>query len=504
MAVDEVSQQEHPSELEDLIPEVREIDRRRRRRRAYVGIALLLVVVLVVALLVAIGGRGTSTPLPQGMLGPAWSSSLAQANVPPGLQGWPGLTLEGLSCPVIGECVAVGARTSGRAIQAAVVAQQGGKWGSPIIVGPDPSHGSTDLRLVSCIFSETCIASTGEAPAEFLVAENHGHWSHNHVLPFSPAEEIPVATACSSDGQCWFIVTEISQTGSTDNTYAVGEKAGHWLAPFRLGSLGGKAVQHRLSGVLNARISCAAPSTCTVVGYQRYAGAPVSFAQSETEGRWGRAAPAIKTFSSLVSPNNFNWHAPLSFSCTSPNSCLFVGSHGVDQEIAGRWLAPAESVGDAGPYKDDNYPQVTCATEALCMASGYSQNARGTRVVTFAQADVAGHWQRPQLLLGLGTNGNGALIQGASCPSTSTCDLVGQFNGSKRGWGRVLSVEARYDHSRWHYWIVSLGTTRDQTAIDGLSCTRGACWVIGNERSRGGVLVRGFVYRFAVPPGGQS
>lgn len=56
MKVDEISREEQAPEVEDLIPEVREIERRRRMRLAVV-LALLLAIVLMVALLAAIGGR---------------------------------------------------------------------------------------------------------------------------------------------------------------------------------------------------------------------------------------------------------------------------------------------------------------------------------------------------------------------------------------------------------------------------------------------------------------
>jgi hypothetical protein len=99
MKVDEICREERVSEVEDLIPEVREIERQRRTGLA-VGIALLLAILLVVALVIAIGGRGSSPPLPHGMFGPPSSGLLATANVPSGLTTYPTLDLQGLAWPV--------------------------------------------------------------------------------------------------------------------------------------------------------------------------------------------------------------------------------------------------------------------------------------------------------------------------------------------------------------------------------------------------------------------
>ena len=527
MKVDEISREEQAPEVEDLIPEVREIERRRRMRLAVV-LALLLAIVLMVALLAAIGGRGSSPPLPHGMLGPASSESLATANEPGGLTTFPNFDLQGLTCPAKGQCVAVGDREVGTEVQAAVVEQRGDTWGRPILVGPSPSATTTGLRLISCATSSSCIASTGDAETAFLVSESHGRWSGNHVLSLNPRWEDPLATACSSDGQCWLIVVEggMRVDGGIGTTYAVGERDGRWLAPFRLGGPDFQPVSHRNSGVLGASISCASASSCTVVGVQRLRGDPASFAQTETDGRWGRAVPAFKAITGSSSPLRLTWVAEQPFACTSSTSCLLASGRwpiiDVDQEMAGRWLKRVSTVGHAGPYVDATFA-LACSSDALCMASGYSTNPGNRRLVAFAQADVNGHWLGPQLLRGLGPSI--PTIDGDQCPTSTTCDVVGIFATTRAPAAfedpattddsrRVLSFEATYAGSGWHYWIVSL-SPRDNTMVDGIACTASGCWVIGNKFGRGSsaesctVVTTGtsctpralgaFVYKFAPP-----
>jgi hypothetical protein len=89
-------------------------------------------------------------------------------------------------------------------------------------------------------------------------------------------------------------------------------------------------------------------------------------------------------------------------------------------------------------------------------------------------------------------------VWGAACPTTSTCDVIGQFQTAPR---RNLSFEATFSGSSWHYWILSLGGAPDGTIINGISCSGGACWVTGNEFGKGGVPLKGFVFPFGSPSG---
>lgn len=462
-------------------------------------------------------------PTPPGMLGPAWSPSLSTANVPTDATTWPAVELIALSCPAPGECVAVGDVRRGTDSRAVVIQQHGGTWGAPQFVGPQSESASTSLGLVSCLSDGDCIAGSGHGPGstEMLVSRTDGEWSSNHPLrPLGDSGDwFQKATACSTDGQCWLLVVELRYAtcpaaqptceGHPQSwIYAIGEKGGSWSAPVRLGGPSFRFDPRKDWGAQDAQISCSQFSSCDVVGVQLIHGDPVNFVQREVGGLWGRPLPMDALDKSTPRMFRIAWGLGVDppIACTSSRTCLVAGSlhngtvGAVDQELNGRWLAPVSGVGVSGAQVQARVVRVACHTRSICVAAGYSRDAKGNHVVTFTQVEVDGHWLRPQLLRGLGDTGNGAIVVDAKCPTSSTCDVIGQFSTTDSTNSRTLSFESSYSGSHWHFWIVSLAGAPDETILQALSCAGGMCWVTGTLYGRGHkTVLEGVVFPFRVP-----
>lgn len=538
---DEVRAPEYPAasvpEIEGLIPEERESQRRRRRRLAVLWGAPLLVVALLASLaLVGVIGRSSTPTAPTaptaptfpGEIGPGWSPSLSTANVPTHATRWPAVELIGLSCPAKGECVAVGDVRHGSDSRAVVVQQRGGTWSAPQFVGSPSESASTSLGFVSCLSDGDCIASTGHnaGSTELLVSRIDAKWSSNHQLPRLGAsgDWFQKATACSTDGQCWLLVVELlwatcpaahpTCEGHPQSwIYAIGEKGARWSALVRLGGPSFRFDARTDWGGQDAQISCSQSSSCEVAGIQLIQGDPVNFVQREVGGVWGRALPVDALDKSTPRTFRIAWGLGVDppIACTSSRTCLVAGSlrdgtvGAVDQELDGRWLTPVSGIGVSGSHVQAKVVRVACHTRSICVAAGYSSDAKGNHVVTFTQVEVDGHWLRPQLLRGLGNTGNGAVVVDAKCPTSSTCDVVGQFSTTDSANGRTLSFEASYSGSHWHYWIVSLGGAPDETILQALSCAGGECWVTGTVYSKHELVpLEGVVFPFMAPLGSGS
>jgi hypothetical protein len=309
-------------------------------------------------------------------------------------------------------------------------------------------------------------------------------------------------TACSSDGQCWLILGAQSFAHANLWTYAIGEKDGHWMPPYRLGGPHFQLRGH--DQTVYAYISCSLVSSCTVAGGQLQHDELETFVQTEVGDRWGPALPIPRVASGPAVPFKFAFAANAPIYCTAPDTCLLAGTGkdqggAVDQEVDGRSSTLVSGIGLEAPYVQSIVERVACHTDALCVATGYSYTAGQLRVLAFAQVEVKGHWLRPLLLRGLGNTGNGAMVDGAQCPTASTCDVIGQFRTTDTSTGRTLSFEATYSASQWHYWIVSLGSRPDQTYLLAMSCAGGRCWVTGSVYGKGGTSIEGVVFPLTAP-----
>jgi hypothetical protein len=211
----------------------------------------------------------------------------------------PGLdAISSMSCPSAGNCVAGGANLSRNGIQAFVVSQQRGTWGTAI---PVPglirlnTAGNAQIRSVSCPSAAYCAAggfysrADGSRPA-FVVSETNGTWGRaRQVLGLATPSNAEIdSLSCASAGNCsaggqYYIPA----TGASE-AFVASEKHGAWGTAIPVPGL------IRLNTAGDAEISslsCGAAGNCSAGGYYsaRSDGTPHAFIVSEQHGTWGSA-----------------------------------------------------------------------------------------------------------------------------------------------------------------------------------------------------------------------
>lgn len=419
---------------------------------------------------------------------------------------WPGIELYGIACAGVGRCVAVGDHTSGgtnQSTSAVVVEEHGGTWGAPLDVGPEPS---SDLSLVACASSASCIADSGFL-ADWHLAESDGRWGANHpiripgLLPYGTTWG--TQTACSPGGGCWLIDSAIISARGTPSSvtrsFAIGETDGRWRAPYELGGDTVLGPGGALKYVFSSSISCWSRHECETVETGTNLKVVATVVQAERDGRWG-AAMVVPGLTSGADKKGFSPIFIKSIACTSAGNCLVGGYENgarqvgvVDQEVDGSWLGPRAGIGVAGPYRQSEVLGVACDGRAICAAAG--DVSRSYPELPFVQLEIDGRWQRPSLISRLGRP-DSVFVNGLACPTTTTCEVIGSL--SSENW--QATFVARSTGASWSSWLVAAdGSTVLEFSTDALSCAGGACWAVGTTYGGASVPIAAYVFPITAP-----
>jgi hypothetical protein len=201
-------------------------------------------------------------------------------------------TLNSVSCPAAGACVAAGTyRTNGNQGELFVVREVAGRWQGAIQLpgsGKLITYLGSTIGEVSCTSAATCevggTLQTGKSTTRgFLAAETNGRWDL-YVLPDGAGSTItglscPAPGYCAAGGQR---LNSPSPTSFPASMMVIDEVAGHW----------GKTVSldNAYIGATNTisiyGISCAAPRSCGAVGnLAAYHGLPFGIVANETPAK---------------------------------------------------------------------------------------------------------------------------------------------------------------------------------------------------------------------------
>jgi hypothetical protein len=483
--VEQISPGEGTPEVEDLIPEVREIQRR-RRSRLLDRVALLVVGAVVV--LAAIFGAGAAGIGPvRGLLGGGTSAEALGSSIQ-GIATWPSFSPFDISCPQAGACVVVGIGDVKHRNQLVFADQRGVAWGAPVNV-PTPNNTWWNHQGIACSNVDLCVTGDGIANLA-LIAPQQGKWLGFHLLPFPHPyghSLLQASYACSPGGSCWAIVQHwapIHGIPGASADYAVGETGGRWLRPYRLAS--SVHVRGQALVTVQAQIVCPSTNSCTVGGIAYFSkGAWRDFVQAELNGTWSAAsvAPSAKT-------DPFRLSFPPAFSCTA-TSCLLGGSvdnvGAVEQEANGRWLPPVVGLGASKRFVQSEVLAVACHGANLCVATGEATRPNVVNV-PFVQTEVNGRWFAPVQMPGLAGQAYPWSTQ-AACTGSETCEVVGQENltptpqctqHTSGGVACFPTLVARYSGSRWRYLLITFNGALSNVGIMNMSCAETSCWLVGN------------------------
>jgi len=386
--------------------------------------------------------------------------------IPPGGQIW----IDGLSCPSINDCVAVGADSSatGGDDQGVIETEIDGSWTASI---PDPSQVNDQLDAVSCPTAGACVAvgvitDYSEAPDTPMIAETliDGTWQATEVtLPGTSFSMTGIScistTSCVAVGSSgWGTAVAETLSGTTWTAGLVGLE----------GSLGGVSCQPE------------APLRCVAVGSAGDGSAQI---EALSRGTW-TAVGGIGIPGEQVSLS--------SVSCPSPTACQAVGSAQVgmtgdfvsplDVQLAGSVWTAAVLPGPAGAPTSDTggLGSVSCAYADQCTAVGWvfnnTDDVNDFPEVGFIQVDrlADGQWT-PGGLVGPPASSENAV----SCPAAHACVAVGSISDDLSRPHPLIAVQTGTGPPATGWILTSLPSV---TAVwKAVSCgAPGSCVAVGD------------------------
>jgi hypothetical protein len=356
-----------------------------------------------------------------------------------------------MSCASAGNCSAGGSYTSAAGMQAFVVTETKGTWGT---ARPVPgltalnTGGNASVSAVSCASPGNCSAGgyyalTSGQQVAFVVSETNGTWHPALEVPGMAALNKGVAQvsalSCASPGNCGaggfytlssglqaaFVVTESGGTWETAETVPGTQRL----------NAGGKATIQS--------VSCPAPGACSAGGY--YASSQVdvvpalqALSVSQTGGTWRGAAEVPGT----AALNGGGWAEINAVSCVSAGNCGAGGEYTggaptteafVVTETHGTWGTATEVRGIAALNARGlaAVESVSCASAGNCGAGGFYQNSSFDNQA-FVVSEANGTWGSAREVPGtaaLNKGGSGgAAVFSVSCPSPGNCGAGGYYS----------------------------------------------------------------------------
>ncbi len=252
------------------------------------------------------------------------------------------VSLNGVSCPAIDSCVAVGSySTSTGAVEPLTVAQAvlgSLSWGQPaaqVALPPDASLGSqsADLQAIACSSAGNCQAvgsyTNATGGTEPMVAtEAGGTWAQAVGIPAAGNANAQLqAIFCMSAGNCEAVGQDGG--GGADQPMAVAESNGQWGAATQLSlpvDAGTSSSDGRETSLDS--VSCTTPTDCQAVGgYVDSGGSQEPLAETETNGIWGLTTGGITPPTDAAGTAGAQTANLNGIACFPLTNCLAVGDY---------------------------------------------------------------------------------------------------------------------------------------------------------------------------------
>lgn len=344
--------------------------------------------------------------------------------------------LNGVSCPTPATCVAAGYYGPQGAVSNLAETLSGGTWSSAGL--PPPSVGLADpnpsLDGVSCPAAGTCVAAglyddQNSNTHGMIETLSGGTWSP--AEPPAPANAAPdpaaglYSVACPAPGSCVAV-------GSYDDQQGIAQAMTETLA-------GGTwtAAEAPLPGpppgpddfAALLSVSCPAPGNCVAVGYYGKEGDFSALIETLSGGTWTPATAPLPA-------GEADLGAELDgISCPAPGTCVAVGEYNVpdyrEHALAetlsgGTWTAttaPAPAgISDAALFA------VSCPAPGTCAAAGETGMSTGSPHGLLATLS-GGTWTPVAAPLPAGASAGESRLSGVACPTVGSCVAVGSYTG---------------------------------------------------------------------------
>lgn len=412
------------------------------------------VIMSAVALLAAIGVAGCSghgsTSAPGGSSG-SLSWSAARAPLPAAASGQYAQLVD-VSCPDVGDCVAVGgdeaSGAGGDASQGLAETLSDGTW-TPTLLPGVSSKNYAMLVAVSCPARGTCVAvgytnAAANAYAPVIETLSGGRWVS--VKPPLPADADTTGqaalddVACPAAGTCvatgWYNIH-----GDLGDAYVDSLANGTWTAASV--PLPPDAAQQQFtsnpSTNVNA-VACPQPGICVATGqYQDHSGQTVPLIATLSGGSWTTArAPLPADAAAAV-----RWPGALfTLGCPAPGACIaaglyFVGSgqprYLTETQSGGTWTAaalplPADAAADQqwSKYESTGISWLTCESAGTCVALASYVN-KANEPLSLIETLSGKTWTAARPPLPAGATPSTIYLSKVSCPAAGHCVAVGQY-----------------------------------------------------------------------------
>ena len=343
--------------------------------------------------------------------GAVWSD--VTVGVPSGSRG---SGLQGVSCPQVGLCEAVGWSVNSSGVKS-VVAQRlsnetharYNQWGLQPAPNPEGAK-AAGLSGVSCASASACLAVgsyTNGSGTEVTLAESGDgtSWSSPWSIQSTPNPSGAKAAhlsgvSCASASACLAVGSYTNSSG-VEVTLAESWNGSSWSIQSTPNPEGAKAA--RLSGV-----SCASASSCTAVGsYTNGSGTEVTLAESWNGSSW--------SIQSTPNPSGAKAARLSGVSC-SALTCTVVGSYtngsGTEATLSESWNGSAwsiQSTSNPEGAKATSLNGVACSSHLCLAAGGFTDSNSVKRSLSEAR-------------LGLGP-------QAGTEPATNLSSTSSQLNG---------------------------------------------------------------------------
>lgn len=440
---------------------------------------LVTLSLLVSVLCLSACGDVASASLRRTQIVSAWSSaSLIAGTAESGINPSVISAVTGVSCPVAGDCSAVGYYSDAAGNdQAFVVDEHDGIWGKAIEIpqtGQLTTFGAY-LSSISCPTPGNCSAVGGYLPSAWMESEDSGTtdpfaidevdgvWGNPQAITGDNIYGVTSITSvscsspgnCSSSGDSWSGHEEFDQ-----RLFVVDEKNGVWGSiEWILGAYDG--LSDVPDGANITSLSCPTSGNCSAGGFSLddTLGQSHAFLLSEVNGVWSDATSVPN-----LDPLNLGGSAKLAaLACSAAGECIAGGSYtGLNgdveafsvRETAGSWGDAVELPGLSELNADDNatVESISCARGGDCSVGGNYTDAQGY-VQSFIGNETDGIFSDVQEVPGTATLNVGDVTSSAnsvytfpiglsniSCATSDDCTAIGTYeDASKANQSYVLS-----------------------------------------------------------------
>jgi hypothetical protein len=331
--------------------------------------------------------------------------------------------LNSVSCASSTSCVAVGPYND-EGGQTLIEYWNGSSWS----VMTSPNEGNSVLEAVSCVDPTDCVAVGSASPT--------GSKSETLIESFDGTEwSIVPSPNAAGHNELWGVsctsATDCMAVGSSGDT----EPDPTWVPLVETWNGTDWILTkhpHIGSDVLTS-VSCSGPSDCMVVGFPEYA-------ENGRMASWNGSKWKVYSI-----PTVGKGSLPYAVTCPTSTYCVAVGSYSDSSYNertlvlfwhGGNWFARSSPSPGAGSGKDaseDELSSVACTGKHRCVAVGLWNKS-------LVEVWNGTSWQ----IAKSGNLGKDDVLNGASCPTPTSCEAVGAYYETQSG-NEVGLVEAGSD-----------------------------------------------------------